>query len=92
MFCLPQVLELSPCTCLLGPAADFADAAVGVDADVVDGEGAVGVGAVLGALARRPGRLERRRHRQLSEPVPEVLQSEADLIDLGGLNFDELHV
>ena len=58
-------LELSPCACtyLLGPSANFADAAVGVDADVVDGEGAVGVGAVLGALARRPGRLERPRHR-----------------------------
>ena len=59
------------------------DFAVGVDADVVDGEGAVGVGAVLGALARRPGRLERRRHRQLSEPVPEVLQSDTDLVNLG---------
>ena len=83
---LPFGTVTRPCTrtCLLRPAADFADAfAVGVDADVVDGEGAVGVGAVLGALARRPGRLERRRHRQLREPVPEVLQSDTDLMNLG---------
>ena len=67
---------------LCGPTADFADSAVGVDADVVDAEGAVGVDAILGALACRAGGLERGDEGELREPVPQVLQSSQSLTDL----------
>ena len=60
---------------LCGPTANFAHSPIGVDADVVDAESAVGVHAVLRALARGAGALERRDHAELGEPVAQVLQT-----------------